>query len=329
MDFFQSQEAARRKTSTLIVYFVLAVLAMIASVYLAGVAIVFATGDMPLEKCWNPRFFCVVSLFTLGVVLCGSLYKIATLRGGGESVARMLGGRLLEPARATPPELRLLNVVEEMAIASGTPVPPVYLMEEPGINAFAAGFTPADAVVGVTRGAVERLSRDQLQGVIAHEFSHILNGDMRLNIRLMGFIFGILCLSLFGRILMRTRGKKNPLPLFGIALFIVGSLGVFFGKLIKSAVSRQREFLADASAVQFTRNPDGIAGALKKIGGLALGSRLQSPEAESASHMFFANGLGRGFVALMATHPPLTERIRRIDPSFTGEFPKVSPLAAA
>src|SRR5205085_2001576 len=217
----------------------------------------------------------------------------------------------------------LLNVVEEMAIASGVPVPQVYVMDgEPGINAFAAGHSASDAAISVTHGAMTMLTRDELQGVIAHEFSHLLNGDMKLNLRLMGLIFGILCLTVIGRILIRTRGRKNPLPLLGLALIIVGWVGVLFGRLIQAAVSRQREFLADASAVQFTRNPSGLAGALKKIGGIAEGSALQSHRAEEASHFFFANGLKSGFFGF-ATHPPLIERIRALDPSFDGKYPSV------
>src|SRR5437016_13687320 len=191
---------------------------------------------------------------------------------------------------------------------------------EAGINAFAAGHSACDAAIGVTLGCPKMLSRDELQGVIAHEFSHILNGDMRLNLRLMGLVFGIRCLTVLGRGLIRTRGRKNPLPLVGLALIVVGSAGVFFGRLIQSAVSRQRELLADAAAVQFTRNPAGLAGALKKIGGLAYGSRIESPHAEEASHLFFANGLGN---SLFSTHPPLAERIRALDPSFDGKFTRV------
>jgi hypothetical protein len=191
--------------------------------------------------------------------------------------------------------------------------------EESGINAFAAGHTPTDAAVAVTRGCLETLNRDELQGVIGHEFSHILNGDMRLNIRLMGIIFGILCLATIGRILLRTRGRKNPLPLLGLALIVIGGLGVFFGRLIQAAVSRQREFLADASAVQFTRNPLGLSGALQKIG--ALGSKLESERAADAAHMFFGNGLGNSLFNAFATHPPLEQRIRAIDPQWDGKLP--------
>ncbi len=255
-------------------------------------------------------------------------------------MAELLGGRLVHPQTNDPDERRILNVVEEMAIASGTPVPPVYLLDqEDGINAFAAGHSPGDAVVAVTAGCIRRLNRDELQGVVAHEFSHILNGDMRLNLRLMGVLFGILLIGLTGWILFRSsntvvvqsdrdddRKGVNPLPLIGLALYIIGYVGFFFGDLIKAAVSRQREYLADASAVQFTRNPEGIAGALKKIGALAEGSTIREPRAEEASHMFFGNAVGSGFgqlFGLLATHPPLVERIRRIDPSFDGDFSRV------
>jgi Zn-dependent protease with chaperone function len=234
----------------------------------------------------------------------------------------------VNPHTVDPDERKLLNVVEEMAIAAGVPVPQVYLLpEEKGINAFAAGHSTSDAVVTVTQGSIRLLSRDELQGVIGHEFSHILNGDMRLNLRLMGIIFGILCLAVVGRFLLYTRSRsskdKNPLPLLGLALILIGWIGVLFGRLIQAAVSRQREFLADASAVQFTRNPAGLAGALKKIGGLSYGSKLEAPNAAEASHMFFGNGMGQSFIHLMDTHPPLAERIQAIDPGFDGTFPPV------
>jgi Zn-dependent protease with chaperone function len=346
MDFFQNQDAARKKTGLLIVYFVLAVVVIIASVYLAIAAILtFAEskgrGSAPgVSALWDPQLFGLVALGTAALISGGSLYKVASLAGGGHTVAELLGGRLVHPETSDPDERRVLNVVEEMAIASGVPVPPVYLLEaEPGINAFAAGHAPGDAVVAVTSGCVQRLTRDELQGVIAHEFSHILNGDMRLNIRLMGVLFGILLIGLAGWVLFRSTGDggvrvgsrdddrkgNNALPLIGLALYVIGYAGVFFGNLIKAAVSRQREFLADASAVQFTRNPEGIAGALKKIGALAEGSRIEDAHAEEASHMFFGNaveGVGQLF-GLLSTHPPLVERIRRIDPSFDGDFSKV------
>ena len=219
------------------------------------------------------------------------------LAGGGSAVATLMGGRLVNPNTTDPNERKLLNVVEEMAIASGVPVPKVYLLDdEKGINAFAAGHTTGDAAIGVTRGCIEMLSRDELQGVIGHEFSHILNGDMRLNLRLIGLIFGILCLATIGRVLLYARGRSsrgnNALPLIGLVLVILGAIGVFFGRLIQAAVSRQREFLADASSVQFTRNPAGLSGALQKIGRYSFGSRLESEHAPDLCHMFFGNGVG-------------------------------------
>jgi Zn-dependent protease with chaperone function len=348
MDFFQNQDVARKKTGLLIFYFALAVVTIIALVYLAIVVALRlsesteGSGPAPTSwEFWNPWLFGAVVLGTSAFILGGSLYKIASLSGGGHTVAELLGGRLLHPETSDPDERRVLNVVEEMAIASGVPVPPVYLLEgEPGINAFAAGFGPGDAVIAVTSGSIQHLSRDELQGVIAHEFSHILNGDMRLDMRLMGVLFGILLIGLTGWLIFRSSGSgtyqsgdrrddnrrgNNALPLIGLALYVIGYAGVFFGNLIKAAVSRQREYLADASAVQFTRNPEGIAGALKKIGALAEGSHIENPRAEEASHMFFGNAVGGTgqLFGLIATHPPLIERIRKIDPSFDGDFSKV------
>jgi len=343
MDFFQHQESARRKTGLLVFYFIVAVVLIVLLVYAILVGALVLSGSRDASRLhtvfqlWNPGLFGGVALLTLTMIGGGSAYRIASLASGGHNVAEMMGGRPLQPQTADPDERKILNVVEEMAIASGTPVPPVYLLEqEDGINAFAAGFTPRDAIIGVTRGCIQNLTRDELQGVIAHEFSHILNGDMRLNIRLIGVLYGILLISMTGWIIFRSTagsyryddrrdGEKrgvNPWPLVGLALYVLGYIGVFFGNLIKAAVSRQREFLADASAVQFTRNPDGIAGALKKIGALAEGSRVRAPEAQEASHLFFGDAMGR-FLGILATHPPLAERIRRLDPSFDGDFSKV------
>lgn len=348
MDFFQSQDVARRKTGLLIVYFAAAVVLMIAALY---AAVVFALGwsmggsaepgrAAEAIAWWQPDLLLIVIVAVIGIVGSGSLYKTFELRAGGERVATMLGGRRLNGNSNDLAEQRLLNVVEEMALAAGVAVPPVYVLDkEKGINAFAAGFTPDDAVIGVNRGTIDSLTRDELQGVIAHEFSHIFNGDMRLNLRLIGLLHGILLLSIIGYYALRigglsggrsSRGDKGggaaPIIIIGIAALVVGYIGLFFGRLIKAAVSRQREYLADASAVQFTRNPDGIAGALKKIGGLATGSRMQTVEAESASHMFFGNALRQSAHNPLATHPPLDERIRRIDPQFDGTFPRVEPV---
>jgi Zn-dependent protease with chaperone function len=342
MDFFQSQEVARRKTGRLVLFFVLAVIAIIASVHLLAVgifAILSNQAENPpalAQVALDPRLIGAVAGLTLLLIVGAAMAKIAELSRGGAVVAESLGGRLLEHDNATQDESRLLNVVEEMSIASGLPTPQVYLLDkEQSINAFAAGYTPADAAVGVTRGCVEQLSRDELQGVIAHEFSHILNGDMRLNIRLIGMLQGIMVLGIVGYYMLRMArfsgvrssgrsGKGNSTPavmmLGGLGLMVVGSVGTFFGTLIKSAVSRQREFLADASAVQFTRNPSGIADALKRIGGLSAHAEIEHPNAPQASHMFFGQAVTVGFNALFATHPPLPERIRRIEPGWDGKF---------
>jgi Zn-dependent protease with chaperone function len=322
MDFFERQDKARRNTKALVVYFALAVIALVLAVYVAF-ALIFARGHF-----FQPQLFLWVALGTIGVISIGSFSKMAELSSGGASVASMLGGEPVNPNTLDPNERKLLNVVDEMAIASGVPAPQVYVMNgEQGINAFAAGYSPSDAVIGVTRGGITQLNRDELQGVIAHEFSHILNGDMRLNIRLIGLIFGIMCLAIVGRILLRSRSRssrdKNPLPLLGLALLLIGGIGVLFGRLMQSAVSRQREFLADASAVQFTRNPGGLAGALKKIGARSNGSELESANALEANHIFFSNGASSFLTGMFASHPPLDERIRLLDPSFDGDFTRV------
>ncbi len=341
MDFFARQDQARRKSHVLVLYFVAAVVLIILTIHVAmAFAFIFwmdpddAAGTPDLVT--NLPFLGGVTLGVLVVISLGTLYKIMQLRAGGSAVAEMLGGRQVAPNTTDLKEKRLLNVVEEMAIASGVPIPPVYVLDkEPAINAFAAGFRPSSAVVAVTRGTLDQLNREELQGVVAHEFSHILNGDMGLNIRLMGVLHGILLIALIGELLLRTTGgsrsskkKGNGLALAGLALLVVGWIGVFFGRLIKSAVARQREFLADASAVQFTRYPEGLSGALKKIGGLSAGSRIQSPQAEQASHLFFGNALRSGFFNAMATHPPLEERIRRLDPQFDGKFSRTTAAPA-
>lgn len=325
MDFFEQQDRARRKTGLLVVYFAMAIV---------GIIVVFQIiFSQLLGLPWSDlELFAWVAGGVLVLVMGGMLTKMASLSGGGSAVAAMLGGEPVNLHSSDPDEQRLVNVVEEMAIASGVPVPEIFLLPDPAINAFAAGHGPGDTAIGVTRGAVERLTRDELQGVIAHEFSHILNGDMRLNIRLIGLLNGILCIAFLGSFLMRStffmppggvrrddgRSSGGGIVFFlfaaGISAYLVGWIGVFFGNLIKAAVSRQREFLADASAVQFTRNPDGIAGALYKIGKFT--GRLSSPHAAEASHMYFGNGVGSTLFSLFATHPPIPERIAAIHPTF-------------
>ena len=317
MNFFEHQAAARRSSTRLVALFALAVLGIVVAVDLAAM-LAFGRGA-------NAAGVLVFStLATLAIIGLGSLYRIASLRGGGESVALEQGG-VPVPHDTTDLHLqRLRNVVEEIAIASGVPVPKLYVLEhEEAINAFAAGFSPSDAAVAVTRGALEKLNRDELQGVIAHEFSHILNGDMRLNLRLIGVLFGILMLGLIGRKILWYGGGsrgKGAAAVFAAAMIalIVGSIGLFFGRMIKAGISRQRESLADASAVQFTRQTSGLAGALKKIAGLQEGSKLTDRgDAEEVSHMLFGDGVG--FSGLFATHPPLIKRIQALEPSFKPE----------
>jgi Zn-dependent protease with chaperone function len=329
VDFFAQQAKARGQSKRLIVLFAIAVLLIVGAVTtIAVVSYDIASADQhgrgvaltgsPFSRHPVAVFWCV--LLTLAVIGIASMVKTARLRGGGGVVARALGGTLVPTQTKSYAHRRLRNVVEEIAIASGVPVPEIYVLEkESGINAFAAGFAPADAAVAVTQGALERLTRDELQGVVAHEFSHILNGDMRLNIRLMGVLFGILVIGIAGReIASNVRGGSDSkgaaaAVMFGLAIMIIGYAGLFFGRLIKASVSRQREYLADASAVQFTRQAGGIAGALKKIGALAEGSKLNA-NGEEVSHMLFGDGVG--YSALFATHPPLVERIRRIEGNF-------------
>jgi Zn-dependent protease with chaperone function len=333
-DFFANQEDARRQSGRLLLLFALAVIGVALAVYLVADLVVLwiVTQDGATTGFWHPRLFAWTTAGTLLFIGVTSFWKIEQLREGGAGIAGMLGGTLVPTQTQDAQEQRLRNVVEEMAIASGMPVPELYLLEkERGINAFATGHDVNDAVICVTRGAVELLSRDELQGVVAHEFSHILNGDVLLNLRLLGWLNGILAVSQAGEIMLRglrrSRGR-GAAAVFAIALalYAIGYIGYFFGQLIKSAVSRQREYLGDAAAVQFTRNPGELAGALKKIGGLSAGSRLDHPRAAEVSHMFFGNGLADAWLSALDSHPPLAERIRRLDPRFNGHFPPIQPL---
>ncbi|MEZ5413908.1 MAG: M48 family metallopeptidase [Opitutaceae bacterium] len=348
MDFFEAQARAKKRSSRLVFLFALAVLGTMSAGYFAawffkgefyrvrdeaeGAYFVTDGG----REWFDPQLFAVVSVATLLVIGLSSVFKWLSFRQGGSAVAESVGARRIDPGRATPAERRLLNIVEEMAIASSVPMPAVYVLDqENGINAFAAGLTTSDAVVAVTKGTLDKLTRDELQGVIGHEFSHILNGDMRLNVKLTALVFGILVIGLIGRgVIWSLRGmrvrssgsNKNSggivIAIFavGLALLIIGYVGYFFGRLIQAAVSRQREFLADASAVQFTRNPAGISGALSKIGGYALGSRLASNKTTAIGHFFFAQGFKSNFGGAWATHPTLEERLRAINPSWDGKF---------
>ena len=340
MNFFAAQDKARQASRRLVGAYVLATVLIVAGVTLIASYAIFAfsmsgrghTLTSFLQYNWGIP--AAIALLTTLFIVGASMFKTAILSSGGGTVARQMGGVLVAADVQDPLRRRLRNVVEEMAIASGVPVPEIYVLEEESsINAFAAGFMPSDAAVAVTRGALELLDRDELQGVIAHEFSHILNGDMRLNIRLMGVLFGIMVLALIGRLIVRggyhasivtsRRDRSAPVILIvGFGLAILGAIGMFFARVIKAGVSRQREYLADASAVQFTRQSSGIANALKKIGGYRHGSKIQSTDPEEVSHMLF--GSGSKLVGLFATHPPLLERIQALDPNFReSDFPRI------
>lgn len=343
MNFFDRQEAARRKTRVLLAYYALAVSAIVCAFYLASRAIAYlALSSLESDAAvrghsapfgifeWNAMWALITAGISLTVIACATLFRRASLAEGGASVARSAGGRELDPATDDTDERRLINVVEEMALASGMPVPRVYVLDdELGINAFAAGFTTRDAAVAVTKGALTKLRREELQGVVAHEFSHIVNGDMRLNSWLIGVLFGILATSVMGRVLMeslrhvRLSGKKGGGGIFlliflsGLALWAIGSIGVFFARLIQSCVCRQREYLADASAVQFTRNPLGLAGALKRIGAVSRWTSLGCSNRDELSHLLFSSPTADDF---FASHPPLLKRILMLDPAFNGDF---------
>ncbi len=363
MNFFEHQDAARKSTRLLVLLFSLAVLSIVA---VTNVVLIFAlwvfdasiiSNEMhqqaQINQNWQQTdllYFLLnyldlhvvawVSLAVVGVIGFVILLNRSELSGGGKVIAERLGGKKIALDTTNLHERIILNVVEEMSIASGIAVPPVYLLPEKGINAFAAGFETGDAVIGISQGAIDSLNRDELQGVVAHEFSHIFNGDMRLNINLIAVLSGILFIGNTGWFFIRGLGNgrryrnsssrdfSTALMILGLALVILGALGTFFGNLIKAAVSRQREFLADASAVQFTRNPEGIAGALKKIGGSLYGSYMLASHAKEMSHLFFGNAINHlnvGFSSFMATHPPLEERIRRIQPRWDGKFIRTAP----
>lgn len=346
MNFFQAQDNARRKTWQLAALFAAAVLSLIVLTNLL-IAAVFLWGDSYVSGEPRPVLdlltntpaeqWLLISTGVIGVISVASLFKYLTVSGGGRTIAEALGGQLINQNASDSKQRRLLNIVEEMAIASGVPVPPVYLIHEPSINAFAAGFTVDDAVIGINQGTLDHLTRDELQGVVGHEFSHILNGDSRINLRLIAMLHGIVFIGIIGYGVLRSMGGRShrnnsngglPILALGVGLMVIGYSGTFFGNLIKAAVSRQREYLADAAAVQFTRNPSGIADSLKKIGGLPAGSTMTAAAAQQMSHMFFGQSAQLFMNSLMATHPPLDVRIRAIEPGWDGRFNAVSPAQA-
>lgn len=334
MNFFDAQDRARRSTRWLVIVYVIATALIVAGVTLVVAVAFHMVGETGRPA--DPSILVATAILATLLIIGATVYKTARLSSGGGRVAIDMGGTLVPADVHDPLRRRLRNVIEEMAIASGVPVPEIYVLEqEMSINAFAAGFTPGDAAIAVTRGTLEILDRDELQGVIAHEFSHILNGDMRLNIRMMGVLFGIMVLGIIGRLILRSgyysglassrRNRNAPvIMIVGLGLAVLGWIGLFCARLVKAAVSRQREFLADASAVQFTRQSEGIASALKKIGGYTAHSYIRSTDPEEVSHMLFAGGISR-LTSLFATHPPLIERIQALDPGFSeDDYPVVA-----
>jgi Zn-dependent protease with chaperone function len=322
LNFFEHQQLARRNTRVMVVLYALAVVAVVLAV---DAVLGFAHRMMFERESAPPALYLWGAVGTALAILLVSLYHMMKLREGGEAIARIVGARRVAPNTPDPLERRLLNVVEEMAIAAGTRVPAVYVMQdETGINAFAAGYDVSSSVIAVTRGALQALNRDELQGVIGHEYSHIVNGDMGLNIRMVGVLSGIVFVGAVGEFLMRSAGRRRgsrdsgggQLVLIGLGLLLIGYVGLFFARLIKAAVSRQREFLADASSVQFTRNPQGIAGALDRIRASSAGTLVANRYAEDLSHMFFGQAVKLRLASLFDTHPPLDERIRRVLPGF-------------
>jgi Zn-dependent protease with chaperone function len=329
MDFFERQDKARKKTGLLFLYFFAAIFFIVVSINLAFYYFFKFVEAYPYtpKEWFTEQVWMYVTGGTLFVILSGTLLRFAKLASGGKAVAEMSGARLLDLATKDSEEIKFINVVEEMSIASGTPMPSLYVMDdENGINAFVAGYKPTEAVMVVTRGSLQLLNRDELQGVVGHEFSHILNGDMRINIRLMAILAGILVIGQIGQILIRGSGRhsrgssknngQGALVVLAIGLMVIGYIGLFFGRLIKAAISRQREFLADSASVQFTRNPKGIAGALYKIKKSAEGTLLTNLRAEDVSHMCFGEALQVSMQSLLSTHPPIEERIKSIDASF-------------
>ncbi|PIE43590.1 MAG: hypothetical protein CSA50_04575 [Gammaproteobacteria bacterium] len=336
MNFFEHQDLARKKTGFLLCLFFVATLIIVLAVN-ATICFTFNSFNPQLfdvKNWWLGKPTVYTSLITIAVILAGTLQQLYRLQSGGEAVARMAGATAVDLSDPSPQIRKYIHVVEEMAIASGVPVPKMYIMErEHAINAFVAGYEPGESIVAVTRGALETLNRDELQGVIGHEFSHILNGDVRINLRLISILAGITIIGEIGRYLLLSgsfRRRRSGLSrsytsssskqnggfaVLGLMLIIIGYIGVLCGRVIKSTVSRQREFLADASAVQFTRNPEGIATALFKIGMIPEKSLLTSTlYAEQLNHLCFSESITISFRKLMASHPPIADRIKALDP---------------
>ncbi len=345
MNFFKAQDAARRNTLYVLIMYVVCGLMLSYLLYCAVyIADHLYQGRFQVDNEWTPNDIVPpINIQLLGYVVLGffgciavcSLVRWQQLSKGGEVIANSMGGRRISSHTKDPQERQLLNIVQEMALASGVPMPGVYHIPDQSINAFAAGTTINNAVIGVTTGSMNAFTREEMQAVIAHEFSHILNGDMRMNIRMIGITFGLSILGIIGALLLRSafysrlasrsssNSKNNsnaPIIAAGIVLCIIGYIGVFFTNLMRMVISRQREYLADASAVQFTRNKS-IAAALDRISKYAPvhDNAMDNASALEFSHLFFAEGVSRSLNSLFATHPPLASRIRRVMPEWDGK----------
>jgi len=347
MDFFDQEAHAKRRTRLLLCLFGLAVFAFVVLTYLILAAPIRLFSLAPFtgffQLIWDPRLAFWVTVGTLLSTALGCFYKFRLLSRGGPAVAELLGGRKIDGHPADLGEKKLRDIVEEMAIASGMSTPDIYVLDrERGINSFAAGHTRDDVAIGITFGALKLLNRDELQGIIAHEFSHVLNGDTRLNMKLMALAHGLFWPTIVGRVLVRgsthapeigesifdegTRPVFMPTAPIGVLFLIVGGISAPSVRLIKSLICREREWLADAAAVQFTRNPAGVTGALKKNGGLFKQGRLDTPCAETASHLYFVNSDYDPWFSFQNSHPPLAKRILALDPAFDGQFPHVNSV---
>ena len=348
INFFERQEEAQKKSQMLVISLVLVMLLTALCCYLGVALLAYAVQSTAYNWLISIQALFVVLLLSVGIMSLGTLWGLLLLRDGAQAVVRLLKGLELDPRTAKPNERRLLNVVEEMAIASGVPVPRVYVLKnQASINAFAAGDNPYNAVIGFTRGALELLNREEIQGVVAHEFSHILNGDMQLNLKMAAVLYGLSSFWNTGKNLLQssiqqgTEGdeqidgfpaasRESPdilLVVPALFLLLIGAPGVFLGSLIRSTLSQEREFLADAAAVQFTRNSQGIAGALKKIGGLSQQAVINSNNVPALSHFFFAQAESGLIAEWKSTHPPLEKRIAALDPAFSGNYPEVKPIS--
>lgn len=325
-NFAEHQQRARRHTLVLAAAFVLITAAIAA---ITGLVVGTLLGGEGPDRGLDINAALAVALMVLAIILLTAVVRGAMLGGDGARVAQSLGGTEVTRDSRNPAQRRLYNVVEEIAIAAGLPVPRVFVIKhEAGINAFAAGNSPETAAIGITHGALSSLNRRELTAVIAHEFAHIANGDMRLNVRLMAMIFGLVALSVAGRMLMQSmmfRGRRRDqravlvAMVISVTLMVLGALGILAGRVLQAAISRRRESLADATAVEFTREPLALANALKKIGALQKREQLNNAHGEEVRHMLFAEAVSRFSPGLLATHPPLVERIRAIQPDFDPE----------